>query len=177
MELWLNNITEPTHFHAYVVIVVQLLWLLSKYVLFNLCICVWTILYAIVWILLKTCCCINFSLWIVDYLASSIWCHSPCVFLSRCVLLQASKGHTSFYTMCVRTPCISLDSLQGHALASDKDILLTSVLYRNQCIALIPIVGTPTPNSLRSNWDFLLGRYPYTLVGLALSTPSPFSTF
>ena len=104
MKLSLNNITEPTRFHAYVVIVVWLLWLPWQCMLFNLRICVWTILYAIVWILLKTCCCINLSLCIVDYSASSLWCHSACVFLSGCILLQAFKGHTSFSLLCVRTP-------------------------------------------------------------------------
>ena len=39
--------------------------------------------------------------------------------------------------MCVRTsPCIFLDLLQGHTLASDKDILLTSAHYCGQGIML-----------------------------------------
>ena len=63
---------------------------------------------------------------------------------------------TFFPLTCVRTsPHISLNSLQGHTLASDKDIFLTSVRYCNQGIASLLIVGTPTPNNLRSSWDFL----------------------
>lgn len=104
MELSLNNITEPTCFHAYVVIVVWLFWLLKQYMLFHLCIFVWTILYIIVWILLKTCCCIKRSLWTVDYSASNVWCHSARVLFLGYVLLQDSRGHTWFSHLCVRTP-------------------------------------------------------------------------
>jgi len=70
-------------------------------------------------------------------------------------------------------PCISVDSLQGHTLAFDKDITLISVEYHSQGITLPPIVGTPTPNGLRSSWDFLLGRSPNMFVVLAPSTFIP----
>ena len=66
-------------------------------------------------------------------------------------------------------PCISFDSLQGHTLSSDKHITLTFVHYHSQGITILPTVGTPTPNSLRSSWDFLPRRSTDMLVG---PTPS-----
>ena len=67
-------------------------------------------------------------------------------------------------------PCISLDSLQGHTLASDKDITLTSMSYRIQSIYLPPTIGIPTPNGLWSSWDFLLGISTHMLAGPTPST-------
>ena len=94
------------------------------------------------------------------------------MFPSGYVLLQASKGYTYFPLLCVRTsPFISLDLLQGHTLSFVKDILLTSTHYRSHGIALLLTIGTPTPNSMRSSWDFLPGRSPNMLVG---PTPSTF---
>jgi len=70
----------------------------------------------------------------------------------------------------VRTsPCISLDTLQGHTLSSNKDILLTYARYRTQGITLLPTARTPTPNGMRCSWDFLLGRSHNMLVGPTLS--------
>lgn len=88
--------------------------------------------------------------------------------LVGCILLHASKGHTCFSPPCVRTsPCIFLDVLEGHKLASDKDDTLTSMQYPTQGIALLPIVETPTPNDLRSS--FFFGRSLYILAGPTLS--------
>lgn len=43
----------------------------------------------------------HFNLWTI--LHFSLWCHFTCVFLSSCILLQDSKGHTLFSPPCVRT--------------------------------------------------------------------------
>ena len=75
------------------------------------------------------------------------------------------------FPLCVlEPPCISLDLLQGHTFASNKDILPTSARNRIQVDIILPTTGTPTPNGLRSSWDFLLGRSPDMLVGPTLST-------
>ena len=76
----------------------------------------------------------------------------------------------SFPLYVLEPPCISLDSLQGHTLASNKVIILTSTHYINQGNNVLLSVGTPTPNSLRSSWDFLPRRSIDMLVGLAPST-------
>lgn len=71
----------------------------------------------------------------------------------------------------IKPPCISVDLLQGGTLAFDKAIMLTYMHYHSQEITLLPTVGTPTPNCLRSSWDFLLGRSHDMMVG---PTPSKF---
>ena len=72
------------------------------------------------------------------------------------------------FPLCVFEPwCISLDSLQvGHALASEKFMILTSMIYHDQGTTLLPTIGTPTPNGLKSSWDFLPGISLDMLVGL-----------
>ncbi len=52
-----------------------------------------------------------------------------------------------------------------HTLATDRVILLASVWNHGQGITLWSTAGTPTPNGLRSNWDFLPGRSPWHVGG------------
>jgi len=73
---------------------------------------------------------------------------------------------------CVRTThAPSLTCCICHTLATNRDILLASVCNRDQGDTIWAIVVTPTPNSLRSSWDFLPGRSPNMLAG---PTPSAF---
>jgi len=102
----------------------------------------------IVWILLKSCCWFNPSLWIVDYFAFQLVCSFQVAYYYRLL-----RDTLPFPLYALEPPCISLDSLQGHTLFSDKDITLTSMRYHSQGIALLPTAGTPTPNGLRSSWD------------------------
>lgn len=140
---------------------------------FNLHIYLWIIPYVIVWILSKRVIGLTHHFGLFNILLSILWCHSARVFLSSYALLQASKGHTYFSLPCVRTsPCISPDLLQGHTLASNKYILLTSTHYRSKGINLLPTSGTPTPNGLRLSWDFLSRRSLDILVGPTPSTNS-----
>ena len=138
--------------------------------LFNLRICVWTILYTIVWILLKSCCWFNPSLW------SQLFCFPS----SDVIQLMCSFQAVYYYRLLRDTlifplhvlepPYISLDWQQGYTLASNKYILLTFARYCSQGTTLLPTVGTPTPNSMRSSWDFLLGRSPDMLTSPTPST-------
>jgi len=50
-----------------------------------------------------------------------------------------------------------LDLLQGHTLDSNKDILLTSTRNHSQGNTVLPTAQTPTPNGLRSSWEFIPG--------------------
>lgn len=128
-------------------------------------------MYEIVWILLKHVVGLMHHFGLPTILLSSLWCHSTHVFLLGCILLWACKWYTYFPLTLVRTsPFISLDFLQGHTLAFDKDIFLSSAHYRSQGISLLPTTGTPTPNNLSSSWDFLSGRSPYMLASTIPST-------
>ena len=49
----------------------------------------------------------------------------------------------------------------NHTLATNRVILLAFARQRGQGITLRPTTRTPTPNGLRSNWDFSLGRCPW----------------
>ena len=95
--------------------------------------------------------------------ASSLVCS-----LLSWVLLWVAKGHTHLThpPPCVRTShSPSLTHCNSHTLALYRVILLAFVQHHDQGITLRPIAGTHTPNSLRSNWDFLLGRYPWHVGG------------
>jgi len=73
-------------------------------------------------------------------------------------------------------PCVrnahapSLNYCICHNLATNRDILLAFVWNHSQGNTVWPTARTPTPNSLRSSWDFLPGRSPDMLAGLAPST-------
>ena len=69
-----------------------------------------------------------------------------------------------------KPPCISLDLLQGHTLASNKVIILTYARYHSQGITILPTAMIPTPSSLRYSLDFLLNKSPDMLVDPTLST-------
>ena len=88
-------------------------------------------------------------------------CH---VFLAKLGLIPFSLELTfTFFSLrSVRTSHTpSLTHCINHTLATDKVILLASVRHHGQGITLRPTIGTPTPNGLTSNWDFLLGRSPW----------------
>jgi len=62
LKLSLNKSSKLAHFHEYVVNILGLLFLCLQCILFNLRLCLWTILFTLVWILLNVCCCIIPSL-------------------------------------------------------------------------------------------------------------------
>ena len=134
---------------------------------FNLCSCVWTDLYAIIWILLQMCCWFNHHFGFLAYILSSLWCIFTHVFPSQLSTNTGCQGAHSSQPTCVRTfHSPSLTHYSGHTLATNRVILLASVRHRGQGITIRPTAGTPTPNSLRSNWDFLPRRSPHMLAGL-----------
>ena len=100
----------------------------------------------------------------VDCSSGSCACCLCCVFLAELGLIpfnlvltftfpslwSVGTSHTHSLTHCI-----------NHTLATDRVILLASVRHHGQGITLWPTAGTPTPNSQRSNWDFLLGISPW----------------
>lgn len=72
----------------------------------------------------------------------------------------------SSQALCVRTShASSLTHCSCHTLDTNIVILVASMQNHSQGITVRPIVGTPTPNGPRSNWDFLLRRFPDMLAG------------
>lgn len=101
----------------------------------------------------------------------SLWCIFARVFPSRPSTITCFQGAHSSQAPCVRiSHAPSLTHYSCHILATNKVILVGSMKNHDQGISIGPTVKTPTPNSLRSNWDFLLGRSPDMLAGLVLST-------
>jgi len=130
--------------------------------LFNLCICVWTNSYAITWILLQMCCWFNHHFRLSTALLSSLWCIFAHVFPSQLSIDTSCQGAHSSQPTFVRTfHSPSLTRCSSHTLVTDRVNLIASMWHHGQGITLRPTVGTPTPNSLRSNWDFLPGRSPW----------------
>jgi len=143
------------------------------YVLAFLCMYVWTIMYEYVWIFLK---CVDWFNHHFEFLAnflSNLWCIFAHVFPSHLSTITSFQGAHSSQPTYVRTShAPSLTHCSGHTLTTNTVILLASIWNRGQDIVIRPNVGTPTPNGLRSNWDFLLGRSSYMLVSPALPTIS-----
>ena len=110
-------------------------------------------LYKYVWILL-----------ICD--ASSLVCSLP-----SCMLSQVSKGCTHL-TLHVLEPFMHLPCLVLHVTPFPP----SRTSYLPLCTTLVkgdtvwPTAGNPTPNDLRSSWDFLLRISPNMLVGPTTST-------
>lgn len=151
MELSLNNIIEPTSFHAYVVTVVRLLWLLS-----NVCYLTYTFVYEIICMKLYESCWIHVVVLTYHFGLRTILLPACDVISFMCsfqdVYCYRLLRDTLLFPFCVlEPPCISLDSLQGHTLASNKVIILTFARYRGQGTTLLLTIGTPTPNCLRSS--------------------------
>ena len=100
----------------------------------------------------------------VDYSAGSCACPLCDVFLTELGLI-AFNLELTFTFLSLRSVGTSrthsLTFCIINTLATDRVILLASVRHRSQGITLRPTVGTPTPNGLRSNWDFLLGTSPW----------------
>ena len=141
------------------------------YVFSFLCTHVCTILHEHVKIFLKCVDWFNHHFGLSADLLSSLWCIFTRVFPSKTRTIIDFQGMQSPHAQCIRNshapsfPCCSC-----HTLATNKDILLASMQNQGQGIIIWPTAGTPTPNGMRFNWDFLLGRSPYILVGLAPST-------
>jgi len=96
----------------------------------------------------------------VDYSAGSCACPLCCVFLVELGLtpFNLELTFTSFPLRSVGTSHTpSLTHCISHTLVADWVNLLASMWHRGQGITLWPTAGTPTPNNLRSNWDFLPG--------------------
>lgn len=73
--------------------------------------------------------------------------------------------------LCVRAfPCIFPDLLEGHALSSNKDMLIRSTHNHSEGNIVLPTTRNPTPNDPMSSWDFLPRRSPNMLAGLTPST-------
>ena len=120
----------------------------------------------------KMCCCFNHHFWLLTNLISILWCIFARVFPSKSHTIICFQGSHSPHPQCVRTShAPSLVCCNNHTLSTNRDILLASVWNRGQGITVRPTAGTPTPNGLRSNWDFLSGSSPYMLVGPTPSTP------
>ena len=100
------------------------------------------------------CCWFNHHFGLLDWTAFQLVMH-----LRSCVPFPTEYTYThSSQTICVRTShAPSLTHYSDHTLATDIVILLASVRHRGQGIAIWTTAGTPTPNGLRSNWDFLQG--------------------
>lgn len=131
----------------------------------------WTILYNYVWILLKCVDWFNHHFWLLSNFLSSLWCIFANVFPSKPYIITGFQGAHSPHSPCVRTVHgTSLSCHNCNTLATNMDILLSSVRNCGQGNTIWPTAGTPTPNGLRSTWDFLLGRSPNMLVGPTLST-------
>ena len=139
--------------------------------LFNLRSFIWTILYAIIWILLEMCCWFNHHFGLPAHLLSNLWCIFARVFPSQLSTVTGCQGVHPSQPTCVRTShAPSFTHYSSHTLATGRVILLASVWNHGQGISIRPIAGTSTPNGLRSNWDFLSGRSPYMLASSTLST-------
>ncbi len=116
LQLSLNKISEPTHFHAYVVNIVGLFLFYLQWMLFNLCLCLWTISFAFVWILLNVCCCINSSL-----LTCGLFHILSCDVIMLVCSFQAMyyyrllRGALYFPLYVLEPSSITLDSPQVHA--------------------------------------------------------------
>ena len=104
-------------------------------------------------------------------LLSILWCIFSHVFPSKPCTIIGFQGAHSPHPQLVRTShAPSLTYCSCHTLATNNDILLASVRNCDQGITIRPTAGTPTPNGLRSNWDFLLGRSLGMLAGPTSST-------
>lgn len=139
------------------------------YVVVSLRMYVWTLSIYVCVNLIDMCCWFNHHFGLLVHLASSLWCIFARVFPSKLCISTGFQGVHLFHFPCVRTiHAPSLACCAGHALATNKDILLASTHNHGQENIARPIIGTHTPNGLRSSWDFLPGRSPDMLVGLAL---------
>lgn len=97
----------------------------------------------------------------VDCSTRTCACPSSCVFLAELGLIRFNLEliFTFFSLRSVRTShASSLTLCISHTLNTNRVILLASVRHHSQGITLPPNAGTPTPNGLRPNWDFLPGR-------------------
>lgn len=132
---------------------------------------VWTILYKYVWILLKCADWFNHHFRLLVNMLSCLWCIFAHVFPSKPRAIIGFQGVHSPHLPCARTVhAPSLTCHSYHTLATNRDILLASVRNCGQGDTIRPAAGTPTPNGLRSNRDFLLRRSPNMLAGPAPST-------
>ena len=119
----------------------------------------------------EMCCWFNYYFWFRANLLSILWCIFTRVFPSHLSTIIGCQGRHSSQPPCVRTThAPSLIHCSCHTLATSRFILLSSVRNCGQGITIQPTLGTPTPNILRSNLDFLPRRYPYMLAGPAPST-------
>jgi len=119
---------------------------------------VWTIMYKYVWILLKCVDWLNHHFGLLVNFISIFWCIFARVFPSKPRATTGFQGAHSTNSPCVRTVHVpSLSYCSCHTLATNIVILLASMRNHSQVITVQPTVGNPTPNGLRSNWDFLWG--------------------
>jgi len=127
---------------------------------------VWTILYEYVWILLKFVDWFNHHFGFLVEFLSILWCIFSRVFPSHLSTITGFQGVHSSQPTCVRTShAPSFTHCNYHTLATNRVILLACVRNRGQGITIRPTAGSPTPNGLRSNWDFLSRRSPWHVGG------------
>jgi len=113
----------------------------------------------------------NYHFGLLVNLPSSLWCIFSCVFPSKLCVYTSFQGTHSFHLRYVGTiheP--SLACCTCHTLSTNKDISLASSYKHDQDDTVQPTVGTPTPNGLRSSWDFLSQRSLDMLAGPTMST-------
>lgn len=112
------------------------------------------------------CCWFNHQFVLLVHLPSSLWCIFTRVLPSKPCVSTSFQGAHPPHLPCVRTiHAPSLACYKSHTLSTNKDILLMSACNCSQVDTVWPSSGTPTPNGLRSSWDFLQRRSPDMLVG------------
>jgi len=117
------------------------------------------------------CCWFNYHYGSLVSLTSSWWGIFAHLFPSNLHVSIGFQGVHLFHLPCVRTlHAPSLACRASHTLATNKEILLAFVCNRGQGDTVWPIARTPTPNGLRSSWDFLPRRSLDILAGPVPST-------
>ena len=132
---------------------------------------VWTLSIYVCMNLVEMRCWFNHHFGSLVHLPSNLWCIFSHVFPSKPRVSTGFQGAHLFHFPCVRTlHAPYLDCCVSHTLATNKDILLSSMRNRSQGDTVWPTARTSTPNGLRSSWDFLLRRSSDMLASPAPST-------
>ena len=151
-----------TSLHAHIVNVVGLFLLYLWCMLFNLHILLWTISLSFVWIFLIACSCFNPS-----PLTCRLFCLLVCVmyFYLTCSFQDAYyymlPRSTLPFPFVVRTAHASYwISAGSHTCFNQRHCAPPYAFWNPRHIIKHPIVGTPTPNGVRSSWDFISESSP-----------------
>lgn len=141
----------------------------------GICICFLThaCMDSFVWVcmhIFEMCCMFNHHFGLPANLLSILWFIFARVFPFHPSTITCCQGVHSSPPPYVRTfHAPSLTHCSCNTLATNRGILLASVRNHGQGITIRPTARTPTPNGLRSDWEFLARRSPYMLAGPAPS--------